>query len=490
MTNLSPELQLWIGRLLPIVLGAGIGFVTNVIAIRMLFRPLKEYRIFGLRVPFTPGIIPKQRYALADSIGRMVSGQLLSKESVISHIRGQEFSRSLNEGISALLSQDSDDEVPPIVRRASSFLRNALTEQRLVALLTQLGTTLGRLTVSQIVPRRILRGQLAKLLDHQIRDGIGPRLVDELVLLTERLVEDDRSLDSIVSEDLRQGIVTLLEALYEPAVRFLFEWLRRPEIKTELTVRGKRILQDILRQLTSVQRFLLSAGQYDRTLEEKMPDIVSDLLNTVENALLEPANRGKVFSGLREALDRLTSQRLADIQKLVEGDFPALVRRAGNGLIAILLQERAALRLELELSRLVERHKNVAVQTIVRFLSGRRGKDLMVQFGKSAGSWVQSPGSLEKLLGTVYRYFVQDQSALEGSAGGVAGSVQTLLESAVPELLERFDVQTLVVNRINSLDVLAVENMLLSIMARHFKWINIFGALLGALIGSLQLFGL
>jgi uncharacterized membrane protein YheB (UPF0754 family) len=44
--------------LLPPLLGAIIGYVTNALAIRMLFRPLREYRIGPFRVPFTPGIIP------------------------------------------------------------------------------------------------------------------------------------------------------------------------------------------------------------------------------------------------------------------------------------------------------------------------------------------------------------------------------------------------------------------------------------------------
>jgi hypothetical protein len=38
------------------VIGALIGGVTNVIAVRMLFHPFKTYYIFGKRVPFTPGL--------------------------------------------------------------------------------------------------------------------------------------------------------------------------------------------------------------------------------------------------------------------------------------------------------------------------------------------------------------------------------------------------------------------------------------------------
>ena len=46
----------------------------------MLFRPLKEVRLLGLRLPFTPGILPKERKKLADSIGRMVEQELLTSE--------------------------------------------------------------------------------------------------------------------------------------------------------------------------------------------------------------------------------------------------------------------------------------------------------------------------------------------------------------------------------------------------------------------------
>ena len=64
--------------IVPPLAGAFIGYITNLIAIWMLFRPLNEYRLFGLRLPFTPGILPRERRKLADSIGRMVENELLT----------------------------------------------------------------------------------------------------------------------------------------------------------------------------------------------------------------------------------------------------------------------------------------------------------------------------------------------------------------------------------------------------------------------------
>ena len=62
------------------LLGGIIGYVTNDIAIRMLFRPHSAKYIFGWHVPFTPGIIPKEKGRIAESIGNVVSENLMNKD--------------------------------------------------------------------------------------------------------------------------------------------------------------------------------------------------------------------------------------------------------------------------------------------------------------------------------------------------------------------------------------------------------------------------
>jgi len=48
-------------------------------------------------------------------------------------------------------------------------------------------------------------------------------------------------------------------------------------------------------------------------------------------------------------------------------------------------------------------------------------------------------------------------------------------------------VRSLVKNKIDSLDIMTVERILLDVLAAQFKWINIFGAVLGALMGMIQI---
>ena len=64
------------------VIGAVIGYFTNYIAVKMLFRPLKPVKIGGRTLPFTPGIIPKGKARLAKALGKAVGERLLTGEDI------------------------------------------------------------------------------------------------------------------------------------------------------------------------------------------------------------------------------------------------------------------------------------------------------------------------------------------------------------------------------------------------------------------------
>ena len=74
-------MNLWI-VLVNIGVGSVIGGVTNELAIRMLFRPLKPWYIGSWKLPFTPGLIPRRRDDIAIQMGRLVEEHLLTTEGV------------------------------------------------------------------------------------------------------------------------------------------------------------------------------------------------------------------------------------------------------------------------------------------------------------------------------------------------------------------------------------------------------------------------
>ena len=63
------------------LVGSVIGYVTNFIAIKMLFRPRRAYYILYHRIPFTPGIIPKNQARLASGTARAITHSLLDQQT-------------------------------------------------------------------------------------------------------------------------------------------------------------------------------------------------------------------------------------------------------------------------------------------------------------------------------------------------------------------------------------------------------------------------
>ena len=69
----------------------------------------------------------------------------------------------------------------------------------------------------------------------------------------------------------------------------------------------------------------------------------------------------------------------------------------------------------------------------------------------------------------------------------IADQLIGFLGDNLPELSRIVDIEALITNRIDSFEVRDVEKLVMSISGRHLRWINWFGAGLGAIIGLIQL---
>jgi uncharacterized membrane protein YheB (UPF0754 family) len=90
-------MNMWLTLTIMIVVGAFIGGLTNLIAIKMLFRPFNTLYIGKFKVPFTPGLIPKRRHQLAVQLGETVTKHLLTAEGVQMKINDSGFRSEMTE---------------------------------------------------------------------------------------------------------------------------------------------------------------------------------------------------------------------------------------------------------------------------------------------------------------------------------------------------------------------------------------------------------
>ena len=95
--------------LAPLV-GGIIGYITNDLAIRMLFRPRKAMYIGRFHIPMTPGLIPSQQGRIAQSIGEVVSQQLLNEETLRQTLLSRQTLDTLHGKITGFLRSFSQDE--------------------------------------------------------------------------------------------------------------------------------------------------------------------------------------------------------------------------------------------------------------------------------------------------------------------------------------------------------------------------------------------
>lgn len=96
--------------LIPLI-SAFIGYITNLIAIKMLFHPRKPIKILGLTLH---GIFPKRQQQFAEKLGKLVSNELLSFDDIASKLSNPDNLKQLS---------------PLIESHLDHFLRNKLATE-------------------------------------------------------------------------------------------------------------------------------------------------------------------------------------------------------------------------------------------------------------------------------------------------------------------------------------------------------------------------
>lgn len=92
------------------LVGAIIGYSTNVIAIKLLFRPLKPSRFFKIQ-----GLIPKRKADIAVSIGQIVADELIHVEELMGMFIEQMDKEKLKRETGERISEAISEKLPPFI---------------------------------------------------------------------------------------------------------------------------------------------------------------------------------------------------------------------------------------------------------------------------------------------------------------------------------------------------------------------------------------
>ncbi len=96
------------------LIGGIIGWVTNILAIKLIFRPIHPIKIPLLNVEVV-GLIPKRRKEVARSIGEVVEKELISIEEILDKMIKEEDKNNLIKGIKIKIDQIIEEKLPPFI---------------------------------------------------------------------------------------------------------------------------------------------------------------------------------------------------------------------------------------------------------------------------------------------------------------------------------------------------------------------------------------
>lgn len=131
-------------------LGAVIGYITNDIAIRMLFRPRKAKYICGVHVPFTPGIIPKEKNRIASAIGNAISEHLMNREVLEHTLLSDEMLAKMRLAIDEFFYTQLHNE-----ETVEQFAAHYLTSEEIVAMRESTCDEIAKLIIAKLRDRTI-----------------------------------------------------------------------------------------------------------------------------------------------------------------------------------------------------------------------------------------------------------------------------------------------------------------------------------------------
>lgn len=145
------------------LIGALIGWMTNVIAIKLMFRPIRPIGLKG--TPFVlQGLIPKRKSDIAKSIGDVVSQELITMERIVDKVIADMDKRQIVDMIKAKVITVADEKMPAMI---PSMFRGLLL-QNIDKIIEENGEQLVVEMGEQLSHKAIESIDLSKMVEDQI----------------------------------------------------------------------------------------------------------------------------------------------------------------------------------------------------------------------------------------------------------------------------------------------------------------------------------
>ncbi|HKC62651.1 MAG TPA: DUF445 family protein [Pyrinomonadaceae bacterium] len=500
------------------------GYGAAWLAIRMLFRPRRAIKLGGITV-WPQGMIPRHRERLAESIGSAVGNELMSQETVVHALFETDFFRRKIEGFVEAYTRDLLnthypsflealpagvrtpvlDAIAGLQYRVSDYITDILKseetaralsgfiDRRVDDLLTnRLGETVNEETFEQILG--FVESRFSKLVNEpdfetKVRDFISARLDD--------LAQSQATLAEMFTPDTLLIVKDRIDAQVPPIVHHLAEIATSRTTRSHIGALIKREVDDYYEQLSFFKKIFVSRvkihHEVDEMVNDTLPRRVEEYLRgeafeqeaehflnaTIDDVLSRPIN---------EIIGQIAHDKLEFIKDQVAERVLALARSQELSTTVSAYLTDALHRLRPHTLRVLMQHLNPeSAQRLKNFLS----KGLLTVFAREETARTINnilSAQVERLLvapiGRLSDHVPEE--AVHKMTTALAEKITNAARERLPSAIAEFDIGGIVRQKVAGYPVEKLEELVLSVAQQHLKTIELFGAVIGFVIGIAQ----
>ncbi len=523
ITNLfSPLLSnIWVKIFLLIAFATVHGYVGAWVAVRMLFRPRRPFKVLGITL-FPQGMIPRHRERLAKAIGKAVGEELVSQETIMEELLGKDFLRRkirvvVDSYVNDLVSKDHPSliEVLPATVRAPvldalAALQFKIAEHIEIVLKSDesLEAIRGFVTrrVDEFLSKRASElideasyKSLIEFLDGRIDIAINSTALEARVRefidrRVEEVVNAETSLGALLTDDAVNLLKEKAAEQIEPVVHRLTELAAEERTRNQIGALIKHEVHEYYEALPFFKKIFVSRenllNEVDDLVNESLPRRIEETLKgdffadearnfieqSITNAMQRPLTEvvGKIAP---DQLARLKEQIARSVLSLIRGEQ---LRASISDYISASLDALRPHSLDAIMQTLhpesEEKLKNMLSKGLLHILS----RDETSQIINSVLA-DQIDTLLAKPIGRLTD--VVSEERIRAASEALSENIMNAIREKLPDAIREFDVGSVVREKINAYPVEKLEALVLSVAKEHLRKIELFGALLGLILG-------
>ncbi|EOU1703462.1 DUF445 family protein [Clostridium perfringens] len=483
------------------LIGAVIGYITNWLAIKMLFRPREAKYIFGMKLPFTPGLIPKEKSRIANKVGETVGTHLLNSDSLSKALKDDKIKAKFNEVAKEKINQ---------VINSNSTLEESLKNT--------LGENYYALKGNMI--NNITKTILESIQEEEFKNKVKFYIVDSI---KERLNKEPKKIiDFINSNKFREVIINTLG---EEKTRDIIGKALLKEVKTlgkeDLTIEEvipeniKPYIEEYVKSqkdtLVDIIKNLLRDNEVSHKIKsainDNIPSIVSmflsgdviygKLVSLVDKSLSEEENKEYICDAALAFVHESMKKKVSDVINNVGEEKLEVISDALGDKISKKLNTEE--NIDSIISKLnCKIFSFNSYEEIIKVLFNDYENILIDNIDSMISQIInnnQLSGGISKIIEKLFDKFLQNslndicynKQNLENSIMSILDNLYNdFVENKSAKVLEIVDISSIVEEQINAFEVDYAEEIIIGIANKELKAITWLGALLGGILGILS----